>query len=150
MKNKRQQSVPFSKRNSTLDDATNSLKAGFDVYNKEKLNIEELLHSMKQGGLNSKHAVIFDMLTELGKKNTEVDFDTYISACNRVLGDRKTNDGLERMFKYFKNNKSGEALSSDELKDIAEELEMDIDSDEFKDLFSEITSDEFKQMMSIK
>jgi Ca2+-binding EF-hand superfamily protein len=148
MNTRRQQSGAI--KNSRLDEDQNRLKQGFDAYNKERLNVEELLDSMKKGGLSVKNLVIFDMLTELGKKNSEIDFETYLAACDRVIGDRKTNDGLERMFRFFKHNKGGQALSTDELKNIAEELKIDVESDEYKDLFSEVTYDEFKEMMYSK
>ena len=142
------------------DEPTKEIKEAFDrfdILRKGTVIVQELREAMISSGLSEKNKVIFDMLTDLSKKSTDIDFETYLDAMNRVIGERKSNEGLRRMFKFFTNNNEEESISLRELKALAKDADVEMEIEELSQLISkiakngsEITFDEFNELMYTK
>ena len=101
--------------------------AFFDNFNTGEINPSELKEAMISTGLSDKNSAIFDMIKELTKKGTAINFDTFVEAVNKRAGDRKTMDGLRKMYDLFINDSENKTITINTLSKMTKDLKIDME-----------------------
>ena len=133
----------------------------FDSSGEGKLNLKELISSMKSLHFDTKNPTIFSLIADLdtieAKKNGGITFDEYVISINTKLHDKESKEGIRRIFDLFIDNPNNDTITMSALKKVALELGENMTDDDLKDMLertstsgNEITFDEFYDIMTKK
>ena len=131
----------------------------FDLQGKGKIQPKQLKETMEQMNLKDKHPVIYDLLCTLDTPEIEekggITFDEYVSKVNERMSDRKTKEGIRRLFDFFNVDPFSRSIPFATFVKVAKELHEETTEEELKELLQktgcagdEITFDEFYEIMT--
>ena len=131
----------------------------FDLQGKGKIQPKELKETMEQMNLKDKHPVIYDLLCTLDTPEIEekggITFDEYVAKVNERMSDRKTKEGIRRLFDFFNVDPFSRSIPFATFVKVAKELHEETTEEELKELLQktgcagdEITFDEFYEIMT--
>merc|ERR1712241_1543206 len=93
-----------------------------------------LTSAMKSLGFDVKHAVVFQMIAELDADGSgEIEFDEFLDMMTARISDKNSREDIERVFKLFDNDRTGE-ISLDNLKRVAAELGEEVYNEELQEM----------------
>ena len=131
----------------------------FDLQGKGKIQPKQLKETMEQMNLKDKHPVIYDLLCTLDTPEIEekggITFDEYVAKVNERMSDRKTKEGIRRLFDFFNVDPFSRSIPFATFVKVAKELHEETTEEELKELLQktgcagdEITFDEFYEIMT--
>ena len=131
----------------------------FDLQGKGKIQPKQLKETMEQMNLKDKHPVIYDLLCTLDTPEIEkkggITFDEYVAKVNERMSDRKTKEGIRRLFDFFNVDPFSRSIPFATFVKVAKELHEEATEKELKELLQktgcagdEITFDEFYEIMT--
>ena len=131
----------------------------FDLQGKGKIQPKQLKETMEQMNLKDKHPVIYDLLCTLDTPEIEekggITFDEYVTKVNERMSDRKTKEGIRRLFDFFNVDPFSRSIPFATFVKVAKELHEEATEEELKELLQktgcagdEITFDEFYEIMT--
>ncbi len=126
----------------------------FDTQGTGQIDPKELKSAMKSLGFDVKSPTVYEMIEELESNGNEVDFEEFLDAISSKLGNRETEEGINRIFDLFDDDKSG-TINLDNIKRVAKELGETMSLDELKEMLArassngeEITREDFYNIMT--
>merc|ERR1711976_181171 len=118
-------------------DEIEEIKEAFDIFDVDKsgaISVSELLKAMTTLGFDSKNPAIFNMINDMDNDgNGEIEFEEFLDMMTARISDKNTKEDLERVFKLFDEDRTGN-ISLDNLKKVARELGEDISEEELKEI----------------
>ena len=131
----------------------------FDLQGKGKIQPKQLKETMEQMNLKDKHPVIYDLLCTLDTPEIEekggITFEEYVTKVNERMSDRKTKEGIRRLFDFFNVDPFSRSIPFATFVKVAKELHEETTEEELKELLQktgcagdEITFDEFYEIMT--
>lgn len=118
-------------------DEIEEIKEAFDIFDVDKsgaISVAELLKAMTTLGFDSKNPAIFNMISDMDQDgNGEIEFEEFLDMMTARISDKNTKEDLERVFKLFDEDRTGE-ISVENLKKVARELGEDISEEELKEI----------------
>ena len=89
---------------------------------------------MQSLGFEAKNQTIFQMISDMDEDGSgEIEFDEFLDMMTARISDTNTKEDLERVFKLFDEDRSGE-ITVDNLKRVAKELGEDIPEEELNEI----------------
>ena len=96
------------------------------------------------------------MICELETLGKEINFEQFLEAISKKLGNRETREGIDRIFDLFDDDKSGH-ISLNNIKRVAKELGETLSTEELKEMIQrassngeEISREDFYKIMTKK
>ena len=118
-------------------DEIEEIKEAFDIFDIDKsgaISVSELLKAMTTLGFDSKNPAIFNMISDMDEDgNGEIEFEEFLDMMTARISDKNTKEDLERVFKLFDEDRTGE-ISVENLKKVARELGEEISEEELKEI----------------
>lgn len=120
-----------------------------------KMNMEILLDCARTLGLNTKYPTIMTILTEIDQEYQQLDFETFLSELTERLGNIRTKEGRETLFKIIDTNEKGQ-VTFDDLKKLAKEVGHTVSDEDLKEIMQNISKnntislEEFERYLSRK
>ena len=118
-------------------DEIEEIKEAFDIFDVDRsgaISVQELLNAMKSLGFDTKNPAIFQMIADMDEDgNGEIEFEEFLDMMTARISDRNTKEDLERVFKLFDDNRTGE-ITVENLRRVAKELGEDIPEEELKEI----------------
>jgi Ca2+-binding EF-hand superfamily protein len=140
------------------------LKEAFDAFDSEgkgKINIKEVIESMKSLEFDKKNPIIFKILCELDTEDVQkkggITFDEFIEAIEKKLYDRDSKEGIKNTFNLMISDPNRNVINFNDLKKLSEELGENMSDEEIKDMLKNaskngtyLTFEEFYEIMKKK
>lgn len=127
----------------------------FDTDGSGRIDPKELKAAMQSLGFENKNPTIYQMIADLEKEGTDIDFDQFLDAITSKLGDKETRNGINKIFDLFAEGQ--DAISLNNLKRVAKELGETMSSEELQEMLEraasnnqEITREDFYNIMTKK
>ena len=118
-------------------DEIEEIKEAFDIFDVDQsgsISVSELTNAMRSLGFDTKNPAIFQMICDMDEDGSgEIEFDEFLDMMTARISDTNTKEDLERVFKLFDEDRSGE-ITCDNLKRVAKELGEDIPEDELNEI----------------
>lgn len=118
-------------------DEIEEIKEAFDLFDPEgtfAIPVSELTSSMRSLGFHEKNPVIYNMIMEMDANgNGEIEFDEFLDMMTARISDKNPVEDLERVYKLFDADRTGEITVAD-LKRVAKELGEDIPDSELAEI----------------
>ena len=137
------------------------LKELFDLYDINhtgKIDIKELVESMKSLGYDKSDPTLFQMFNEwnIKEKNKKITFEEFVNGMNDKLNDGESEEGIKRIFNSFKGDPNSNVINFDSLKKVSIELGENMSDEEIKEMLInasksgklEVTFEEFYEIMT--
>lgn len=133
----------------------------FDTHGTGKANPKELKEAMNSLGFDKKNPTLYQLIADLDtpevEKNKGVSFNDFVFAINAKYGDKKSKEGLRRIFDLYIEDPNRKTITFNSLKKIADYLGENMSNEEIKQLLEktskngvELTFDEFFDIMTKK
>ena len=90
-------------------DEVDECKAAFDLFDTDNSGVifpHDLKNAMMALGFEVKNPVVYEIISELDNESNAkkgVTFDAFAEAVNNKLGDKASNEGIEKIYKLFAN-----------------------------------------------
>jgi Ca2+-binding EF-hand superfamily protein len=115
----------------------------FDPNNSGKINPTELKNALHSFGYHERNPTIFAIVTDLAdnpvNSKTGVDFETFTKAISGRLGNRDSEDAVNKIFRLFTSDSNKEPIDSADLLRIARELGEFMTAEELNDALDRIS-----------
>ena len=93
-------------------DEIEEIKEAFDIFDIDKsgaISVSELLKSMNTLGFDVKNPAIYSMIKDMDEDgNGVIEFDEFLDMMTARISDANPRDDLERVFKLFDDDRTGE------------------------------------------
>ena len=140
------------------------LKEAFDAFDSEgkgKINIKEVVESMKSLEFDKKNKGIFQIFCELDTEDIQnkggITFDEFIEALGKKLGDKNSKEGIRRIFDNMIDDQNRDVITFNDLKKVSKEMGDNMSDEEIKEMLEraskngkELTFEEFYEIMKKK
>merc|ERR1712170_119570 len=94
----------------------------FDTDSSGAVSVQELVDAMQSLGLDQKNEAVFNMIKEIDTDGSgELEFQEFLEMMTARLSDKTPRSEIERVFKLFDDDRTGE-ISLNNLKRVASEL----------------------------
>merc|ERR1712039_519245 len=127
----------FWERPGLSADEVQEVKDAFDLFDTDSsgaVSVQELIDAMTSLGLEQKNEAVFNMIKEIDTDGSgELEFQEFLEMMTARLSDKTPRSEIERVFKLFDNDRTGE-ISLDNLKRVASELGEDVSNDELLEM----------------
>ena len=128
----------------------------FDTSGEGTIDPSELRAAMNSLGFDKKSPIVFDMISELETIGHNINFEEFLEAISKKLGNRETREGIDRIFDLFDDDKTG-TITLTNIRRVAKELGETLSTDELKEMIQrassngdEISRDDFYKIMTKK
>lgn len=128
----------------------------FDTSGEGTIDPKELKAAMVSLRFDKKSPIVFEMICELEAIGNEINFEQFLEAISKKLGNRETKEGIDRIFDLFDDDKTG-YISLNNIKRVAKELGETLSGEELKEMIQrasgngeEISRDDFYKIMTKK
>ena len=128
----------------------------FDTDGSGSIDPRELKAAMQSLGFESKNPTIYQMIADLENAGSSIDFETFLDAITKKLGDKESKAGIEKIFELFDDDGTN-TINLANLKRVARELGETMTAEELEEMLSraatngeEITFDDFYNIMTKK
>merc|ERR1711948_55239 len=127
----------FWERPGLSADEVQEVKDAFDLFDTDSsgaVSVKELIDAMTSLGLEQKNEAVFTMIKEIDTDGSgELEFQEFLEMMTARLSDKTPRSEIERVFKLFGNDRTGE-ISLDNLKRVASELGEEVSNDELLEM----------------
>merc|ERR1712238_4028 len=110
-------------------DEVEEMKEAFDLFDNDgsgAISVNELTSAMKSLGFDVKHAVVYNMVSDLDADGSgEIEFGEFLEVMCAKLSDKNTKEEIDRVFKLFDKDRNG-TLEADDLSRVCKELGEDM------------------------
>merc|ERR1712050_537482 len=118
----------------------------FDTDNSGAISVAEFLEAMTSIGLDKSHESVFNMIKELDVDGSgEIEFEEFLDMMTAQLSAKNTRDEVEKVFKLFDHDRTGE-ISLENLKRVAQELAEDASPQDLSELIARGDMDKYGAM----
>lgn len=118
-------------------DEVQEVKDAFDLFDTDSsgaVSVQELIDAMVSLGIDQKNEAVFTMIKEIDTDGSgELEFQEFLDMMTARLTDKTPRSEIEKVFKLFDNDRTGE-ISLDNLKRVASELGEDVSNDELLEM----------------
>merc|ERR1712183_433639 len=115
----------FWERPGLSADEVQEVKDAFDLFDTDSsgaVSVQELIDAMVSLGIDKKNEAVFEMIKEVDTDGSGVlEFQEFLDMMCARLTDKTPRSEIEKVFKLFDNDRTGE-ISLDNLKRVASEL----------------------------
>lgn len=125
----------------------------FDTQGNGTIDPSELKGAMNSLGFQKKSPTVYEMVCELEEIGGEIDFDEFLDAICNKLGNRETEEGIDRIFDLFDDDNTG-SINLNNIRRVAKELGETMSIDELKEMLQrassngeEISRQDFRNLM---
>merc|ERR1711982_257208 len=123
----------FWERPGLSADEVQEVKDAFDLFDTDSsgaVSVQELVDAMQSLGLDQKNEAVFNTIKEIDTDGSgELEFQEFLEMMTARLSDKTPRTEIERVFKLFDNDRTGE-ISLDNLKRVASELGEEVSNEE--------------------
>ena len=111
----------------------------FDTSGEGTIDPSELKAAMVSLGFDKKSPIVYEMISDLETLGRGINFEEFLSAISKKLGNRESREGIDRIFDLFDDDKSG-YISLNNLRRVAKELGETLSTEELKEMLSRAAS----------
>mmetsp|Transcript_25647 Transcript_25647/g.59272 ORF Transcript_25647/g.59272 Transcript_25647/m.59272 type:complete len:176 (-) Transcript_25647:91-618(-) len=114
----------------------------FDTDGSGMIDPRELKAAMQSLGFETKNPTIFNMIADLDQdgSGTNIDFEEFLDAITKKLGDKESKDGIFKIFDLFDDDNT-KTISLKNLKRVAKELGETMSEEELREMIERADSD---------
>merc|ERR1712086_725708 len=127
----------FWERPGLSADEVQEVKDAFDLFDSDAsgaVSVNELVEAMQSLGLEQKNEAVFNMIKEIDTDGSgELEFQEFLEMMTARLTNKTPRVDIERVFKLFDNDRTGE-ISLDNLKRVASELGEEVSNEELQEM----------------
>merc|ERR1712187_672029 len=129
----------------------------FDTDGSGSIDPAELKAAMRSLGFETKNPTIFQMIADLDQDGSMINFEEFLDAICKKLGDKETRDGINKIFALFDDDKTGH-ITLKNLKRVSKELGETMTEEELREMIERadskgdgtITAEDFYNIMTKK
>merc|ERR1711937_34686 len=92
-------------------DEVEEIKEAFDLFDNDgsgAISVNELTSAMKSLGFDVKHAVVYNMVSDLDADGSgEIEFGEFLDVMTAKITDKNTKEEIDRVFKLFDKDRNG-------------------------------------------
>merc|ERR1712005_88953 len=115
----------------------------FDADNSGAIDVRELKAAMRALGFEVKKEELKKMISDIDNDgNGSIEFQEFLEMMTGKMGEKDTREDIEKVFKLFDDDNTGENIDEEELQDMINQADRDGDG--------EINIDEFYRIMKKK
>merc|ERR1711877_55748 len=119
------------------EDEVEEIKEAFDLFDNDgsgAISVSELTGAMKSLGFDVKHAVVYNMVSDLDADGSgEIEFGEFLEVMTAKLSDKNTKEEIDRVFKLFDKDRNG-TLEADDLSRVCKELGEDVSEEDVREI----------------
>merc|ERR1711953_1335684 len=123
----------FWERPGLSADEVQEVKDAFDLFDTDSsgaVSVQELVDAMQSLGLDQKNEAVYNMIKEIDTDGSgELEFQEFLEMMTARLSDKTPRTEIERVFKLFDDDRTGE-ISLNNLKRVASELGEEVSNEE--------------------
>merc|ERR1711907_196643 len=127
----------FWERPGLSADEVQEVKDAFDLFDTDSsgaVSVTELVEAMRSLGLEQKNEAVFNMIKEIDTDGSgELEFQEFLEMMTARLTDKPPRSEIERVFKLFDDDRTGE-ISLNNLKRVASELGEEVSNEELQEM----------------
>merc|ERR1711874_782632 len=127
----------FWERPGLSADEVQEVKDAFDLFDTDSsgaVSVQELIEAMQSLGLDQKNEAVFNMIKEIDTDGSgELEFSEFLEMMTARLSDKTPRSEIERVFKLFDDDRTGE-ISLNNLKRVASELGEEVSNEELQEM----------------
>merc|ERR1712187_308784 len=127
----------FWERPGLSADEVQEVKDAFDLFDTDSsgaVSVQELVDAMQSLGLEQKNEAVFNMIKEIDTDGSgELEFTEWLEMMTARLSDKTPRSEIERVFKLFDDDRTGE-ISLANLKRVANELGEEVSNEELQEM----------------
>merc|ERR1712166_1663725 len=125
-------------------DEVEEMKEAFDLFDNDgsgAISVNELTSAMKSLGFDVKHAVVYNMVSDLDADGSgEIEFGEFLEVMCAKLSDKNTKEEIDRVFKLFDKDRNG-TLEADDLSRVCKELGEDMTEEDIREVITRMDVD---------
>merc|ERR1711862_326554 len=118
-------------------DEVEEIKEAFDLFDNDgsgAISVNELTSAMKSLGFDVKHAVVYNMVSDLDADGSgEIEFGEFLDVMTAKITDKNTKEEIDRVFKLFDKDRNG-TLEADDLSRVCKELGEDVSEEDVREI----------------
>merc|ERR1711935_1068452 len=118
-------------------DEVQEVKDAFDLFDSDNsgaVSVNELVEAMQSLGLEQKNEAVFNMIKEIDTDGSgELEFQEFLEMMTARLSDKAPRTEIERVFKLFDEDRTGE-ISLNNLKRVASELGEEVSNEKLQEM----------------
>merc|ERR1712195_124747 len=118
-------------------DEVEEMKEAFDLFDNDgsgAISVNELTSAMKSLGFDVKHAVVYNMVSDLDADGSgEIEFGEFLDVMTAKLSDKNTKEEINRVFCLFDKDRNG-TLEADDLSRVCKELGEDMTEEDIREV----------------
>merc|ERR1712137_855908 len=118
-------------------DEVAEMKEAFDLFDNDgsgAISVNELTSAMKSLGFDVKHAVVYNMVSDLDSDGSgEIEFDEFLEVMTAKISDKNTKEEIDRVFKLFDKDRNG-TLEADDLSRVCKELGEEMSEEDVREV----------------
>merc|ERR1712072_1274087 len=126
------------------EDEIEEIKEAFDLFDNDNsgaISVNELTAAMKSLGFDVKHAVVYNMVSDLDADGSgEIEFDEFLDVMTAKITDKNTKEEIDRVFKLFDKDRNG-TLEADDLSRVCKELGEDMPEEDAREVIQRMDLD---------
>merc|ERR1712072_936606 len=126
-------------------DEVEEMKEAFDLFDNDNsgaISVNELTSAMKSLGFDVKHAVVYNMVSDLDADGSgEIEFGEFLEVMTAKLSDKNTKEEIDRVFKLFDKDRNG-TLEADDLSRVCKELGEDMPEEDVREVINRMDLDQ--------
>ena len=148
-----------SSRQGLTEDEIEELREAFNLFDTEgrgTINPRDLKAAMHSLNFEVKNPIIYEIISDMDTGSEGIAFEPFLEILTTKLGDRKSKEGVDRIFRLFDNDRSN-TIDVNDLKKVTKEIGENMSTEELKKLLHrtakngvEITPEDFYQIMTKK
>merc|ERR1712194_882725 len=125
-------------------DEVEEMKEAFDLFDNDgsgAISVNELTSAMKSLGFDVKHAVVYNMVSDLDADGSgEIEFGEFLDVMTAKLSERNSKEEIDRVFNLFDKDRNG-TFEGDELSKVCKELGEDMPEEDVRELIQRMDLD---------
>ena len=119
----------------------------------------DILEGMREAGVDEKNPMVYDLISQINSSEFRngITFEQLIEEIEKKLGDRNSEEAIDRIFQYYVENPNKQSITYEDIKRLASEVGEEMGDDQAKRIISKIASngkdltfDEFYSVMTKK
>lgn len=120
------------------EDEIDEIKEAFDLFDADgsgAISVSELTGAMSSLGFDVKHAVVYNMVTDLDADGSgEIEFGEFLDVMTAKLDEKNSREEIGRVFNLFDKDRSGD-LDVEEFQKICTEVGQEVSEADIRELF---------------
>merc|ERR1719238_817373 len=125
-------------------DEVEEMKEAFDLFDNDNsgaISVNELTSAMKSLGFDVKHAVVYNMVSDLDSDGSgEIEFGEFLEVMCAKITDKNTLEEIDRVLKLFDKDGNG-TLEADDLSRVCKELGEEMSEEDVREVVQRMDLD---------